>query len=168
MFCPSCGLEVREGLRFCNHCGAQIVADRVAPPQILGLIWMFVIAAFSVAVLGLAVIFLFARGSMERGNILGSVLALLLMIALLTFGIVVLLLRQTSRLLTVYLQEGNSPQPQKGKLTQPRTAMLTEAQQTPARVDLIHETNPSNLIQQTNRVLQTNEEQQTRKFEANE
>ena len=28
MYCPSCGLAVISGLRFCNHCGAQLSAAR--------------------------------------------------------------------------------------------------------------------------------------------
>ena len=36
MYCPTCGVAVGSGLRFCNHCGAQLAASRseAEPKQI--------------------------------------------------------------------------------------------------------------------------------------
>jgi hypothetical protein len=47
MYCPSCGVAVVSGLRFCNHCGAQLAVPgaELEPKQIPP---AFLIAAMSV------------------------------------------------------------------------------------------------------------------------
>lgn len=35
MYCAECGSEVKEGLRFCNRCGASQVNEKTAPPRFL-------------------------------------------------------------------------------------------------------------------------------------
>lgn len=169
MFCPSCGLEVREGLRFCNHCGAQIAADKTAPPNIVGLIWLFVIAAALVALGGLAIVFVIVRTAMQSGSILGSTVAVSLIITVLTLSVVWLLSQQISKLLTVYLQNGDAASPKKkiagGQSVQKR---LEPQKQTPISADSKFATSPNDFVQQTARMLNVEEEQQTRRLETNE
>jgi|SRR5215213_7389300 len=169
MYCPACGSEVQEGLRYCNRCGANLAAENAAaPPRLFGIILVLTAAAALIGVAGLAAIFLFAVELMGRGNIPAETLVFLLIFTLAVFGIEALLIRQLSRALSVYLQSGGAKtQTEKPKLNKAKPAPeLSEQKQDFIAAESLHQTAPQN-SEQITRVLQT-DEPATRKLETGE
>src|SRR5215831_4383236 len=50
MYCPVCGAESAEGLKFCKHCGSGLTAplnvEYVRPIKITGSVWAIAVMAF--------------------------------------------------------------------------------------------------------------------------
>src|SRR5713226_1520265 len=50
MYCPVCGAESAEGLRFCKQCGSGLTAplavEYVRPVRITGAVWAIAVMAF--------------------------------------------------------------------------------------------------------------------------
>ena len=132
MYCSSCGAEIREGLRFCNHCGANIApVGKAAPPRLLTMIFGIMATIAVVTLIGFVMIFFFAVEVMSRGNVSAEVVVFLLVFTLVVFGIIAMLVWQLSRLLSVYLQTDSLPKAETritgvskntGQLTEPKQA----------------------------------------------
>jgi predicted nucleic acid-binding Zn ribbon protein len=135
MFCPSCGAETREGLRYCNRCGANLTTEKVAPPRLFGIILAVVGAMVAIAVLALFLLFVFATETLARREASAEVYVFLMLFTLVIFGIEALLARQLTRLLTAYLQTSGNVPTEKAKLSQPQTTgQLTEAKYDTAQI----------------------------------
>lgn len=135
MFCPSCGAETREGLRYCNRCGANLMTEKTAPPRLFGIILVVVGAIVAIAGLALFLLFVFATETLARREVSAETYVFLILFTLVIFGIEALLARQLSRLLTAYLQTSGNAPTEKTKLNQPRTTgQLTEAKYDAAQI----------------------------------
>lgn len=168
MYCPACGSQVSEGLRYCNHCGENLIAETGRPPRLSAIILVLSLAVLLIGVVGLAAIFIFSIELMGRGNVAAESVLLLIVFTLVFFGIEALLIRQLSRLISVYLQTGNSATPEKKRSGGESKSQnrLTEARQTFVQTESQHITAPDE-SEQTTRILQT-EEPKTRKLEKEE
>jgi predicted nucleic acid-binding Zn ribbon protein len=169
MYCSTCGSEVQEGLRYCNRCGANLAAETGAPPRLFGIIMVLAAAVVLVGVSGLVAIFFFAIEFMSRGNIPAESLAFLVIFTLVVFAIDVLLIRQLSNALGVYLKSGSATTETPKLNKTPSAAQLPEQKQTAAQVLSPHQTASPN-SEQTTRVLQDfqDEESATRRLDENE
>ncbi|HLM03114.1 MAG TPA: zinc ribbon domain-containing protein [Pyrinomonadaceae bacterium] len=131
MFCSACGAEVQEGLRYCNRCGANLAAESGAPPpRLFGILLMLLGAVVVVGVAGLAAIFFFSIEFMSRGNIPAETLVFLLVFTLVVFGIEAMLIRQLSRVLSVYLKSGDSAATENSKSSKTPPQQLQPQQPT--------------------------------------
>jgi hypothetical protein len=104
MFCSACGSEVAEGLRFCNRCGASLVAKRQSPPWLLAIITILSLLVAAVTIVGLLFIVIVATEMMGRRDSTAVTYISMIVMFLTVLGVDALLVRQISRLLTVYLQ----------------------------------------------------------------
>jgi predicted nucleic acid-binding Zn ribbon protein len=167
MYCPACGSEVSEGLRYCNHCGENLIAETSRPQRLTAIILVLGLAVLLIGVTGLAAIFLFAVEFLGRGNIPAESVIFLIVFTLVFFGIEALLIRQLSRLVSVYLQTGSAAPKKKRSVSESKSQnQLTEARQTFVQTESQHIT-ASDESEQTTRILQT-EEPTTRKLEREE
>jgi predicted nucleic acid-binding Zn ribbon protein len=57
MFCPACGAETKEGLRYCNRCGASLIAERTAPPRLFTMIVVLSVVVLLAIIIGFLMIF---------------------------------------------------------------------------------------------------------------
>ena len=108
MFCPSCGAQTREGLRYCNRCGANLIEAKTAPPGLFKFTAVLSATIAVVAIIGFTVIFFFGIEVMSRGGVSGEIFLFLIVLSLVVLTILALLIRQLSRLLTVYLETGGA------------------------------------------------------------
>src|ERR1044071_5389009 len=107
MFCHECGSEVSEGLRFCNRCGASLAADRQAPPRLLAFIIVLSLTVAVVTVAGLLFFTILGTEMMGRRDSTAETYIYIAVVFLIVLGADALVVRQISRLLTVYL--GSEP-----------------------------------------------------------
>ena len=143
MFCSACGSEVSEGLRFCNRCGANLSTERQAPPRLLTFIIILSLAVAVVTIVGLLFVLILGTEMMGRRDSTAETYIFLFALLLTVVGVDALMVRQISRLLTVYLQTGGSPsppakdrgilKPSAPELTSPTAAAETTALHTTAR-----------------------------------
>ena len=103
MYCSACGSEVAEGLRFCNRCGANLGTERKAPPRILVFITILSLAVAVVTIVGLLFTLILGTEMMGRRDSTAETYIFIFLIFLTVLGVDALMIRQISRLLTVYL-----------------------------------------------------------------
>ena len=107
MFCPYCGTESAQGLKYCNRCGANLGANpqgdaRETPPAVSnGAAWAAGISTTAVVLIGLGIIFPITTELTAKGMNPGAVGAIALVIALAVIGCTAMLLRFWSLLLGV-------------------------------------------------------------------
>ena len=104
MFCPACGSEIADGLRFCSRCGAGLTAGREAPPRLLAFIVILSLAVAAVTIAGLLFIVILSTEMIGRRDSTSETYIFVFVLFLTVLGVDWLLVRQISRLLTVYLQ----------------------------------------------------------------
>lgn len=154
MFCPSCGAETKEGLRYCNRCGANLLTEKAPPPKLIGVILAIVGAIVAIAGIGVFLLFVFATETLSKGGS-GEVIVFLMLFVLMIFGIEALLVRQLSRLLNVFLNTGGNNRPAKN----PTTNKSSDT----GRLNELHEAKTAQIGAQT--TLPIDAEQMTRKLE---
>ena len=106
MFCSACGSEVAEGLKFCNRCGAGLGPD--APPRVFAMIVILSLSFAVVTGLGLFFVLIITTEYMSRRDANAATFVFIALLILLIFALGALMVRQISRLLTVYLQAPKS------------------------------------------------------------
>jgi hypothetical protein len=123
MYCPSCGLEQTQELRYCPRCGANLApaSQESRPPNLIGPIWAVSLAITLITLAGLGFVFAFAMVLITRGIPLnGSMFLLISFFMFIVFAIAGLLVRQLSRLLGLY----HKPAAQADKNYRPQTNEL--------------------------------------------
>lgn len=144
MYCPSCGSEQKEGLKYCTRCGANLApASNISHAKLGGLIWAVSIATALISLGGLAMIFIFAMEYMSRADSSGRSLAFLIFFLLVVLAIAALLIRLLSRLVSAYLHSGDAPKPKPARLSEapaaqlaePRESLADSAEQTTRRLE---------------------------------
>jgi predicted nucleic acid-binding Zn ribbon protein len=166
MYCPECGLETSEGLRYCNRCGANLIGE-TGSPRLFGIVLALVIAVLVVGAVGLFAIFFFAVEFLGRGDVKATVVLFVTVFTLVFFGIEILLIRQMSRLLGVYLKDGGSTRKEtRGGKESKSQSQLNEARQIFVKPDSPHKTGTGETEPAT-RILPS-EETATRKLENDE
>jgi len=123
MYCPSCGLQQTQELRYCPRCGANLApaTQEQPPPSLIGPIWAVSLATTLITLAGLAFVFIFVMMLVTRGiQVNGSLLLIISFFMLVVLVIGGLLVRQLSRLLNLYHRTGAQPsakaQPGKSEL----------------------------------------------------
>jgi len=109
MYCPSCGVALAQGLRFCNYCGARLNSSNpaaepreVKPEALIGA--MAVVFIFGLAAVSLLVLLLSESVHLAAGQIMGFAGFCLLIIAALEAVFITLLFRRKPR-----TKEANEP-----------------------------------------------------------
>lgn len=105
MYCSSCGLQLTQELRYCPRCGANLSppAPSEKPPNMVGPAWAVSVAVTLITLAGMGLLFAFATIITTRGLNLHA--GIFLMVTLFMLGILMvdgLLIRQLSRLLSLY------------------------------------------------------------------
>jgi len=68
MYCPSCGIDSVDGLKYCKRCGASLTQSESVPSRRpVALIALFIIAIASIAILGLSLPLTMARELISIG-----------------------------------------------------------------------------------------------------
>jgi hypothetical protein len=146
MYCPSCGAEQLQGLKYCNRCGANLSTETAPPPKLVTMTWALSVATVLVAACGFVLVFIFGMEFMSRGNAKTSDLIFLIFFLLVVLAISALLIRQLSRLISIYLHSSDTPKPK------PEPASLS--QQLTQRLPGMRESATSD-SEQTTRKLET-------------
>ena len=109
MYCPSCGAESVQGLRYCKQCGANLnptTEMQTASKFPMGLTVIFLILIGIISIVGIIGPFALAADPSMRGAPPGSFLPLLLLGPLVALGIDALLIWLLLRLVKLYHQPG--------------------------------------------------------------
>lgn len=151
MYCPSCGSEQIQGLKYCNRCGANLApADNALPAKLGAMVWAVSIATALVSLGGLVLVFIFGMEFLGRGTTSTASLVFLIFFLLVVLAISALLVRQLSRLLSAYLspaaKTAQAAQASQAELSEAATAQLTgqkesmpiDAEQTTRRLEPSH------------------------------
>src|SRR5687767_3344579 len=110
MYCSACGANLDANLRFCNRCGTQLVVSQPslekkgAPLKLTDLMQYLALATCGVVGGGLFFTLIIIKVMLKHGNHEHAIMFLAALCLLTVFGVAALLIRQLSRLLTVYLQ----------------------------------------------------------------
>lgn len=142
MYCPSCGLQQTQELRYCPRCGANLnppAEQRSEPPNLVGPIWAVSLAVTLITLTGLGLVFAFALVLINnRITINGSLFLLISFFLFVVLAIAGLLVRQLSRLLNLYqkpdAQSNKSAQPNKNELTGRDTPQIEAMSEPPISV----------------------------------
>ena len=104
MFCPACGAETKEGLRYCNRCGASLIAERTAPPRLFTMIVVLSVVVLLAITIGFLMIFFFGIELAGRGNVQPNAYLFLTALSLVVLAVIWFIVRQLARLINVYLE----------------------------------------------------------------
>lgn len=105
MYCPSCGVDSVEGLKYCKRCGSSLsgstesMAPRRFPPLLIGL---FLLVIGGIAALGLTTPLLMARDLVNSGFMPKQVLMLFACSSGVTVVVIGLVIKVLMRLIGVY------------------------------------------------------------------
>lgn len=129
MYCPSCGTAVTQALSYCNRCGADLkptesLVSTGKPKGLAVIIPLAMAMTVGLALGGLGVIFTLLMALIKSGFPVSDAMTLAVISLLMLFGTVVLLGRQLSKLIGVYLKSGDDTQPKKQKLNAQPPAQL--------------------------------------------
>lgn len=124
MYCPSCGSENAQGLRYCKRCGANLDSNTGAPKKFpLALTLAFLALIGFVLSVGLVAPFAAISETAGRGVSVDSLMPILVIIPLVAFGVIWLLVWLLLRLIKIYQQSGGPTQIKEDKQASPRDYM---------------------------------------------
>jgi hypothetical protein len=125
MHCPACGAEFTSGLRYCKRCGGNLFepvqpATQGAPlsaSRVTGAAWAIALASTVITLGGLGIVFTHAFDLMKplgfgvasNGNPMPIAIVMLALGSTTIFGVVALLIRLFTRLLTAPAPEASAP-----------------------------------------------------------
>jgi hypothetical protein len=124
MHCPACGAEFTSGLRYCKRCGGNLFEPvqptaQPAPPasRLNGAAWAIALASAVITLGGLGIVFTHAFnlmrplpfGVVSNGNPLPLAIVMMALGSTTGFGVVALLIRLFTRLLTSPVPEAAAP-----------------------------------------------------------
>lgn len=104
MFCPACGAETKEGLRYCNRCGASLIAERTAPPRLFTMIVVLSVVVLLAIIIGFLMILFFGIELLARGNVEPIAYLFMTALSLVVLAVIWFIVRQLARLINVYLE----------------------------------------------------------------
>ncbi|HEX9929894.1 MAG TPA: zinc ribbon domain-containing protein [Pyrinomonadaceae bacterium] len=104
MFCPACGAETKEGLRYCNRCGASLIAERTAPPRLFTMIVVLSVVVLLAIIIGFLMILFFGIELLARGNVEPIAYLFMTALTLVVLAVIWFIVRQLARLISVYLE----------------------------------------------------------------
>lgn len=141
MHCPACGAEFTSGLRYCKRCGGNLFEPAqpimlASPPgssRLTGAAWAIALASTAITLGGLAIVFSRAHdlarplfpGMGSNGGTTPIAITMLVFGSTTIFGVVALLIRLFTRLLTAPAPEA---QPAQSVLNAPGYAQLAATQ----------------------------------------
>ena len=102
MYCPSCGIDSVEGLKYCKRCGVSLAAPHDAPSSRdlpIALIAMFLVAIAAVVITGLLMPFAITKELSRLGFSESDMMALFLLDAGVTLAVAAMLIRLLSRII---------------------------------------------------------------------
>jgi len=102
MYCPSCGIDSVEGLKYCKRCGVSLAAPADGPSSRdlpIGLIAIFLVAIAVVMITGLLMPFAITKELSRLGFSESDMMALFLLDAGVTLAIAAMLVRLLSRII---------------------------------------------------------------------
>jgi uncharacterized paraquat-inducible protein A len=68
MYCPACGIDSVEGLKYCKRCGASLTSSELVPARRpVSLIALFLVVIAGIAALGLSLPLTMARDLLNAG-----------------------------------------------------------------------------------------------------
>ena len=110
MFCPTCGADSVEGLKYCKRCGANITGTSGAPPKKfpLALTISFLTIIGTTFIVGLALPMAASHDLVAAGFSTGQLMDLFLADMAVTLVIVVLLIWLFLRLIRLHQQTGGA------------------------------------------------------------
>lgn len=119
MFCPSCGNETIQELRYCNRCGAGLnLTGALDKPKSTGAIIVLSIMITSITLGGMGIIFP-ALVELKNSGFGEDIMGLFMVLSFLILGIIdVALVRQLSRLLSASAQPGQFSLPRRTPATE--------------------------------------------------
>ncbi|MDQ4123936.1 MAG: zinc ribbon domain-containing protein [Acidobacteriota bacterium] len=101
MFCSNCGNELRQGLKYCNRCGAITTAElekTVASPGSSKIVETLAAATGGIGAIGMIALAVLISRLLRLDDIKPPAFLLVLVFSLMLFGIICLLIRQISKL----------------------------------------------------------------------
>ena len=118
MYCPSCGNETAQELRYCNRCGASLnLTGAPERPKSTGAIIVLSIMITSITLGGMGIIFP-ALVELKRSGFGEDIVGLFMVLSFLILGIAdVALVRQLSRLLNASTQPSQFSPPKRTNTT---------------------------------------------------
>jgi hypothetical protein len=111
MYCPSCGIDSVEGLKYCKRCGASLSGqvEFSSPKRLpLSLIGLFLLIIGGLAALGLSIPLVLARDLVNSGFMPKQIIMLFVCSSGVTLAIIALLLKALMRLIGVSQQIGGA------------------------------------------------------------
>src|SRR5205085_9914369 len=142
MYCPSCGAESVQGLRYCKQCGASLNPTGEMPPpgkfpMALTVIFLLIIGIISIT--GIIGSFAMASDMSMRGTPPGNFLPVMILGPLVALGIDALLIWLLLRLVKIYHQPGAMSQPQASRHLRPGEFTPPQLNAPPAAIGSVTE-----------------------------
>jgi hypothetical protein len=141
MYCPSCGAESAQGLRYCKQCGANLnLTGEMLPgkfPMALTVIFLLIIGIISIT--GIIGSFAMASDMSMRGTPPGNFLPVMILGPLVALGIDALLIWLLLRLVKIYHQPGAMSQPQPSRHLKPVDFMPPQLNAPPSAIGSVTE-----------------------------
>src|SRR5689334_24282424 len=150
MYCPSCGVEAAQGLRYCKQCGANLTltSEMMAPgkfPMALTVLFLLIIGIISIV--GIVGPMAMASDLSNRGTPPGNFLPVMILGPLIALGIDGLLIWLLLRLVKIYHQPGAMYQSPPAHQAMPRAFTPPQLSAPPANIGSVTEHTTRNFDQ---------------------
>jgi hypothetical protein len=143
MYCPSCGAESAQGLRYCKQCGANLNFPGEMPPPPgkfpLALTVIFLVIISIISIVGIVGPFAMASDMSVRGIAPNHFLPVMLLGPLVALGMDALLIWLLLRLVKIYHQPGAMSQPQPLRHLRPENSTPPQLNAPPSAIGSVTE-----------------------------